>query len=69
MKSVEHGIRNPKSPAGKNNQKKSVAYGIRKADSDFEKRACEVNTPPSNANYIAKGPKMDSKSPTFKKFK
>lgn len=66
-KSVEHGIRSPKSETGSDKQEKAVAYGVRSVSDSFEKRGNEVNVPPSNANYRAKGAKFDSMNPTFKK--
>lgn len=66
-KSIEHGIRNPKAEAGSAKKEKALAYGVRSVSSDFEKRPSEVNVPPSNAVYHAKGAKFDSMNPSFKK--
>lgn len=68
-KSVEYGVRSPKEEPGSDKQEKAVAYGVRSVSDTFEKRANEVNTPPSNATFKAKGAKFDSQDPSFKKFK
>jgi hypothetical protein len=66
-KAIEHGIRSPKANSGSDKQEKAIAYGVRSVSDSFEKRSCEVNTPPSNAVFRAKGAKFDSSNPSFKK--
>lgn len=66
-KAIEHGVRSPKSPSGISKQEKALEYGVRTIGNEFEKRANEVNTPPSNEVYRAKGAKFDSMNPSFKK--
>lgn len=70
-KSVEHGIRSPKSPAASRNLSgKSVSYGVQPAPKDdFERRPCDANPGPAPKNYRAPGAKLDSLNPSFKKFK
>lgn len=65
-KAIEHGVRSPKAASGSDKQEKAIAYGVRSVSDSFEKRANEVNTPPSNAVYHAKGAKFDSKVPKFR---
>ena len=68
-KSIEHGIRSPKQEAGSEKVEKQLAYGVRSVSSDFDRRAAEANTPPSNSNKKASGAKFDSQNPSFKKFR
>lgn len=56
-KSVEYGIRKPKEESKSAKKEKAIMFGVRSISSDFERRVAEVNTPPSNANYRAKGSK------------
>ena len=68
-KAIEHGVRKPRQESGSDKQEKSVAYGVRSVSDSFEKRANEVNVPPTPERYVAPGPKFDSKEPSFKKFR
>jgi hypothetical protein len=68
-KSVEHGIRSPKSPESRQKQEKAVEYGVRSVGNDFEKRPCDVNPSPAPKNFRSPGAKLDSLNPSFKKFK
>lgn len=68
-KAIEHGVRSPRESSASEKKEKQLAYGVRSVSSDFERRPCEANTPPSNANYRAKGAKFDSMDPKFSKFK
>lgn len=68
-KAIEHGIRKPKQDSGSDKQEKSIAYGVRSVSDSFDKRANDVNVPPTPERYIAKGPKPGSLNPSFKKLR